>query len=229
MVSSDQLVANVRAALLEKHGPIVQRERRFDVALRDPMIAEPAFDDPRAFVERYERVLRPLLERAERCRLIMPVQRGTVEPVGLYEEWRREGARPEYWMSRYIRVQGKGGELRLTAEVVRDQLFWWWLIPGRSGLYPVLLLPLVRLDAPFLFARTYDPQYTRFTIKGKSALATAFGAGKAETARSDRVAIVLHPNLTAWYFARAANVVELFRTAVAHARISPRLSFLGQP
>jgi hypothetical protein len=131
-----------------------RRTRGFDIELHSADFWKSsglAFDTPSTFAEVYPRLLRPLLDQCEECIVL-----GQSEPsANAYYRaaWDAAGAVIERWYPRHFYDEGGVRKLRLTDEVLNDVLFWWWLLPGRSGFHLVLITTRSRLIATDYLSR----------------------------------------------------------------------------
>lgn len=209
-----------RQYLQELYAPKVRRERHFEVNLRDTTTQVPR-DPPEPFFRRYDRVIRPLLEIAESCRLFRFEQEGRLEQMpGLAGIWARDGVtleQVEAWRAGYVvRVDGEPC-IDLRPEVLDDRLFWWWVYPAGGDLRPVLVTSLGKFDAAGYFARTHYPRAVGRMFQ--DSFRSAFAYAKGETTRRKHVAFLLSAQMRLSVIASAARLVELFELALAHARL----------
>jgi len=213
-----------RARLLRQELPRARRSRRFDVRL--PLPQTTVFDPPE-FSEVYCRALRPLLGAAEHCRLFIRQANATnfageeISETGR-RRWQQAGARPERWVDlgtgpEERARQEAGVDLELTPELIEDELFWWWATAGRFGVWAAFVTSAGRFQARDFFSRTYHPDVYGGSFPGPSTKPALDYVRKA-TGRSERIGLVVLPNLTLVVVANTANCERLFLEAVEHAR-----------
>ena len=222
-----EMLMNVRRNLAARDHARVQKARRFCVHLVDPLLTrEKTLVAPEYFAGVYDVVVRPLLDRATRCdvfyRLTQPALGGRVDRAS-EETITARGGDPEHWRARYLGAATAGrAPLQLSGAVLDDRLFWWWLLMRPSGLWPVFVLPIKRLNPALLFGETYDPHFAKWSFAPRSAAMKAFRFAKDETAGGEAVAVMKVRPTGFELAARAADAGRLFSAAAAHCRISER-------
>ena len=252
-MQSEEMLATVRRNLTANLAQRVRRGRRFEIHLVDPACV-PDKPEPSWFENFYESSLRPLLGNVPECQLFLPAACAaameadeSAKPVSapacleayldwwasrapfqatyvanVRRMWERAGARPLDWLSQYARCADGRLVVSIGSEVLANALFWWWVCCARSGLR-LLVVGAVRSDAgQEFFSRAFDPFYLGGSFEKNAANALAFA--RAETARNQAIALIVHPNdLYASVVARAAGIGDLFEQAVTATVITKRL------
>ena len=192
----------------------VQRARHFCVNLHTSAFWRStllAFDTPETFAGLFTKCFRPFLLQAEEC-ILLGEERPTLNP-NIRKHWTAAGAPAHDWYgNRVVEIAGLR-HVRLTPDVLDDHLFWWWLLPGLSGLHPVLLTDMARFDSSQTFSVAAKAHY----LGGDRFYEAEFRFAKGITRRNDKVAIVCHPRMTLHFVAAAANLTSLFKCAMERA------------
>ncbi|HKG90866.1 MAG TPA: hypothetical protein VKA84_03170 [Gemmatimonadaceae bacterium] len=174
----------------------------------------------------YERTLRPLFARAERCRIFADDHQArfrTGYPRRPASWKSRLTAGADQWLARHARtVRGGALEVDLRAPgVLDDAAFWARLLrsgPPAPTLFTAVTIPLEALDARRFFGRAVDP--ADLPEGPRAALAFA----KRETAGGGRAVLLFDPNggdvVTFSVVAAPDEAAALFEVASARARLT---------
>ncbi|HKV70416.1 MAG TPA: hypothetical protein VJN62_04170 [Gemmatimonadales bacterium] len=224
----EEILANVRKNIVGRDRAHVRRTRRFTLRLVDPVTRpDRTFITPEAFFGPYDRAIRPLLEKATRCRVFFrPGIRGTLDPRSAKAIAER-GEDPQRWGS-YLDASAEGEvPLPLSRAVLDDRLFWWWMFVRPAGCWTPFVVPVRELELGTCLRETYDPHFSRWSFDADSAIMRAFTFAKGETSSGAFVTFIpMHRNGLE-VVAKVSEAERLFREASASCRVSERLRARG--
>src|SRR5690242_13663355 len=225
MATHGEMLEHVRKNIVGRDRAHVRRARRFDVDIVDPMVTRDSrFVAPEAFFGIYDRVVRPMFERAIHCRVFYDLaRRAALHKVdqASAQAIQARGGDSESWCETYLdfAVDGEATVQRSPA-ALEDRLFWWWVMLRPAGLRPVFVLPNGQLDSAAFFRETYDPGFVKWSFGPKAAVMRAFRFAKEVTASGEAVAFIPMHWKSLEVVARTTEVDQLFSEAARNCRIS---------
>ena len=207
------------AAYVRTFGADVAKHRHFSTSLNadDSVNLRSGRDDmAELFPQLYAPVLKPLFAAASEC-WIHDVDR-LGDPRRISSEFEQTEAIEEHWRTTFMRTMGPDACVDLTAPgVLDDRLFWWWVI--RSVTRPLLRIDRARFDIRTLFPLLHDPVCV--TNLRRLIPESAKRRISSLTRERDTGCLIQRtPYLIELiWFAPKQELLELFESAVAHARL----------